>query len=158
HLGFAPDKVRAGVDFYRVEYAEKGIHMAEVYSKIPDLLNKLAQADILTAVATLKREDFAVSMMKEFGLSDKLTLVRGMDAKDTRTKASIIEMCLADFGVSPQDAVLVGDSISDADGAKLCGVDFIGVSYGWGFDSAQDIMSGYYTNYADSVEELIRLL
>ena len=158
HFGFTPVTARDAVEFYREEYARAGIHMAEVYTGIKELLQLLTDEGIKTAVATLKREDFALSMMTEFGLAETLTLIRGMDAEDTRTKSSIIDMCLAELGATAEEAVLVGDSVSDAKGAELSGVDFIGVTYGWGFDSITDIQAGYHTYSSETVNGLSKLL
>ena len=158
YFGFTPATAREAVNFYREEYARTGIHMAEVYVGIKKLLQCLVTEDIKTAVATLKREDFACSMMEEFGLADTLTLIRGMDPEDTRTKSSIIDMCLQELQVTANEAVLVGDSVSDANGAKLSGIDFIGVSYGWGFDGIAAIKAGYHTHCAETVNELHALL
>ena len=154
HYSFTDDNVREAVEFYRKEYEVNGIHMAEVYKGIPELLSCLKENGIFTAIATLKREDFAVNMMKEFGLYEKFDVIKGMDKADTKTKSSIIDECLGIFNISPSEAVLIGDSKSDASGAEKSGVDFIGVTYGWGFATGDDVKKGYYTSYSKTVEDL----
>ena len=54
------------------------------------------------------------------------------------------------------DTVMIGDSRFDAAGAKLCGVDFIGVSYGYG--SVDEMLKSGANAIADSPKELSNLL
>ena len=41
----------------------------------------------------------------------------------------------------PADAVLVGDSDNDAIGAHEIGLGFVGVTYGFGFSSKEDVLA-----------------
>lgn len=158
YFGFDSSQCRAAVDYYRQEYASRGIHLAENYPGVKELLAELKKQGAIICTATLKREDFAVSMLTEYGLADYFDYIIGMDADDTRTKASIIRMCQDKTGALPQECILVGDSRGDSDGAEKAGVDFAGVTYGWGFSSKKEIESGYYTFAADSVDELKKFL
>lgn len=134
YFGAKQEEVRDAVELYREEYARNGRHIAAHYPGMAELLRRLKELGIKTAVATLKREDFAVQMMGEFGLAPYLDLIYGMDEADTRTKTSIIENCIYALGVEKRRVVMVGDSTGDLRGAEAAGVDFIGVTYGWGFD------------------------
>ena len=54
--------------------------------------------------------------------------------------------------------MLIGDSVHDANGAQQAGIPFVGVSYGWGFDSTDQVRAGYHTSAAGSVSELKQVL
>ena len=58
------------------------------------------------------------------------------------------------IGVSKTDAVLIGDSKYDAIGAEQAGIDFIAVTYGFGFKSAADADEYANVGAVDSVEKL----
>ena len=47
--------------------------------------------------------------------------------------------CVCRLQVKKENAVLIGDSIYDADGAAAAGIDFIAVTYGFGFRSDEKI-------------------
>ena len=51
---------------------------------------------------------------------------------------------------------MLGDSRFDAAGARLCGIDFIGVSYGYG--SVEEMKREGAIAIADSPEELLKYL
>ncbi len=141
-FAFSPEDARKAVDAYRARYAELGIHEAELYDGIADLLRALKQRGILLGVATLKAERFAKVMLAEMGVAELFDIIYGVDEKDSRTKAQLIDLCVEHTGVAKADAVLVGDSLHDKNGAQESGVDFIGVTYGFGL-SRDDAGNGY---------------
>lgn len=49
------------------------------------------------------------------------------------SKTEAITAAIARTGVSAADTVYIGDQPADLESAKAAGVDFIGVTYGWGF-------------------------
>jgi phosphoglycolate phosphatase len=151
-FGFPELKAREAVRVYRERYAEVGIHKAELYPEFEEMVKKLYEKGYLIGVATLKAEKFAEIMLKEMGIRKWFNTVCGMDEHDDLDKAGLIKKCCSFCGVSEKDAILVGDSNNDFVGAQEAGVDFIGVTYGFGFqkdqkydfctvDSAVDILS-----------------
>ena len=78
-----------------------------------------------------------------------------MDEKRT-SKEDVIAHALEIFRLRPEEAVMVGDRKHDAAGAAACGVDFIGVSYGYG--SEEELGNAGAEVIAHSVEELSLLL
>ena len=130
-FGFAePEKA---VAFYRQYYAEQGIHAASLYPGIADALRELYARGVLLGVATLKADRFVKQMLRDMGVFDCFSAIYGMDEKDGRTKAQLIQMCMSQLGTSAEETVLVGDSIHDMEGAEACGISFLGVTYGFGF-------------------------
>lgn len=146
----------AGV--YRERYREKGMLEAQVYPDIPGLLAELKNAGYMMAVATLKLGAYADKVISSFGLSTYFHCVCGTDEKGTVTKAEIIARCLNSLGAAASEAVLIGDSNYDREGARQAGVDFIGVSYGFGFkpDGIADSERGFVL--ADSCADIKNLL
>ena len=131
------DAVEA-VRIYRERYAEKGIDEVEIYEEIPYVLSELKARGYLLAVATLKAEKFAIPMLESLEVAKYFDIIHGVDDKDTRTKASLIELCMQELNVVPESTVLVGDSSHDAIGANAAGVDFIAATYGFGFKTDSD--------------------
>lgn len=121
------------------EYAVKqGYREIKVYPGVPQLLERLQREGVKTAVATLKAQTTADKIFAEFGLSTAFDLVLGTDASAPKTKAQLLEECLDRLQCAKGHAVLVGDSKYDAEGAQQAGIDFIAVTYGFGFKSESD--------------------
>ena len=127
------------IRYYRENYAKRGILEAEGYPEMEKVLCTLKTEGKKVGVATLKNEEFAKKMLENMGLSKYMDYIAGMDGRDKLTKAMLIAKVLEVLKQKEQETVLVGDSFYDALGAKEAGVDFIGVTYGFGFQNVKDI-------------------
>ncbi len=123
----------AGV--FRSFYGERGMFMCELYPGMRELLFRLKNAGARLTVATLKLESSARHIVEHLGLSGVFDAVIGADPGGIRTKKDTVLFGLAEAGcVSPDRALLIGDSEYDAVGARQAGVDFCAAMYGFGFD------------------------
>lgn len=151
-FGFSEVDARAAVDEYRRYYSENGIREADLYPGMKEVLRELSSHGIRVALATLKAERFAKIMLEDMGVLPYFDVVYGMDDMDTRTKSQLISMCMETTGVSKEDSIMIGDSMHDYQGAQACGVDFLGVNYGFGFVPNYD----YGIMMADDAEGILR--
>jgi phosphoglycolate phosphatase len=67
-------------------------------------------------------------------------------------KAKRLERLLRSAGIAPQEALFIGDEIRDAEAARLCGVRFGAV--GWGYTSLESLLAYGADETFRSVEEL----
>ena len=130
-FGFSEADARAAVAEYRSYYSLHGIHEATLYPGMAQALRTLRQHGVHVALATLKAERFAKSMLTDLGISEYFDAVFGMDEQDTRTKAQLIELCMASTGISRENSIMIGDSVHDLNGANACSIAFLGVTYGF---------------------------
>ncbi|MBE4907222.1 HAD hydrolase-like protein [Bacillus luteolus] len=157
--GFSEVEARKAVNLYRKRYKEKGLYEAKHYQHIKELLMACKQTHCKTAVATLKMDTFAKEIIKHFGLSEYFHSVNGIDQQDTHSKADIISMCLKDLDQNDTSkVVMIGDSIYDAMGAEEVGIDFIAVTYGYGFTSKESASQCKNVFIAEDVREIIEFL
>lgn len=133
--GMSKEETAEAVRIYRAYYDRFGKYEAVVYKGIKDVLQALKAAGIFLGVATLKKEAFARDILRHCSLFSYFDVVHGMDGKDTLAKADLIRRCMEDARVCKTQTVLVGDSSYDAAGAKAAGVDFLAVTYGFGFSA-----------------------
>ena len=152
--GVQPDTVPQAVELYRDYYARRGKHEVEVYSGMAQTLRQLKEAGSFLGVATLKKEDFAREMLESCGILRCFDTVCGMDAADSLTKADLLRRGMQCAGAAPEDTVLVGDSEFDIAGAKKAGVDFLAVTYGFGFHGAELLQQYGITRWADMPQEI----
>lgn len=130
--------------------------MAEPYDGIMKLLDDLKANDIRIAVATYKREDYAIDIMNHFGISKIADVVHGSDNFNKLKKTDIIRLCLEEMGVKDFNrAVMIGDSDNDAVGAKGLGIPFLAVNYGFGFETKEDVDAFPNIGMAKSPEEIL---
>lgn len=144
-------------DGFRIYYSDKGLFMAKLYDGIIPLAEKLTSIGVKIAVATYKREDYARRLMNYFGFDKYAGIIYGADNMNRLTKADIIEKCVCDFRPeNRREVVMIGDTAHDSKGAGQSGVDFIGVTYGFGFKTADDVISAGGIGAADSPMEIMR--
>lgn len=127
-------------NLFRDIYSQSDYLMrAKPYEGIYRLCRALSDKGIAMAVATNKRFDYAQKLLLEFGFGDFFRPICGTDFEFRRSKADLIGECLSETKTPPERGIMIGDSSSDAAAAEKAGVDFIGVTYGFGFHSSQDV-------------------
>lgn len=144
----------AAANLFRAIYKEKSLFMANLYPGTLDVLRNLNSKGYKMAVATNKSHDNAIEILRYFKISQFCDFMMGSDLEGKLKKADIIRECLMRLAVLPSEAVYVGDSNFDLEGAKKIGMDFIGVTYGFGFRKDDDI--GFkLVNSVSEIEDMI---
>lgn len=127
---------------FRDRYKTKDLLLAVPYPGIFDALKALKAAGKKLAVATYKREDYALDILHYFGFDRYFDVMHGADHENRLKKADILDMCMRETGSTPRDqTLLVGDTLNDSVGAEKAGIDFLAVSYGFGFHGEKDLDS-----------------
>lgn len=157
--GLSGDILQELATTFRNRYKDVDLLKAIPYDGIYDLMQKLLKADIKIAIATYKRQDYASAIMEHFGFDKYTDIIYGADHENKLKKRDIIEMALKDSGVTDyKEAVMVGDSDNDAIGAESIGVEFIGVTYGFGFKNANDVNKFKNIGVANTCQEVASLI
>ena len=136
-LGVPDEDLDRAVRLYREEYSAVGLQLSELYPGVMKVLSNLRQRGIRINAATLKAEHLAVKILDYLKIKDYFDVIAGVDASDVLRKPDLIKKCQGAFSLN--ECAMVGDSVSDGAGAVETGVDFIGVTYGYGFECRQDI-------------------
>lgn len=152
------ERVEEGMQLYRDYYDAVGHESNRVFDGVFDMLSALRERGALLAVCTSKNEPVAVSVVEQLGLRPYLDAVCGssLDGR-RRAKADIIPYALETLGCNDKArALMVGDTHFDARGAQLAGVDFIGVTYGYGTKEGMEACGAIA--FADSPRELTAVI
>ncbi len=152
------EQLDAALSFHKEYAMNRGYRELTFYDGIPRLLGLLRDEGMQTAVATLKAHTTAVKILETFGMMNTFDVVAGTDNYHPVTKAQLLEHCMESLSVSEKDAVLIGDSTFDALGAAQAGIDFIAVTYGFGFRNAADAEGYSCIAVCDSPDELEHIL
>lgn len=145
--------------FRDVYKTDEFLFQSVVYDGIFDLFDSLKKDGIKTGIATYKREDYAKHLLIEKGFDKYTPWMYGSDFEGKLTKADIIRNCLKEMGCSDySEAVYIGDGDSDGKNANEVGMDFIAVTYGFGFKCAEDVVQYKPVAVVDNGEGLKRIL
>jgi len=145
-------------EIFRDYYKNVALLKAKLYPQMLDVLASLRKRDIRIGVATYKREDYAVTLLRHFGIADFCASMHGADNFNRLTKADIVALCIRELGAKKAETVLVGDTDHDAKGAVQAGVDFIAVTYGFGYHAAADIANYPCVGVANAPSDILNLL
>ena len=127
------EKIQECVERYRVFYKEKGMYMMHTYPGIPELLKTLRSMGIKTAIATNKVKELAELCSQNLGIYELFDYISGPPKDGGVTKAGVIKLALEALKLEKEDVIMVGDTINDEKGAGEAGVDFVPVTWGFGY-------------------------
>ncbi|MGN0136362.1 HAD-IA family hydrolase [Anaerotignum sp.] len=132
---FAMDKETAekAMVVYREYYTTIGLFENKVFPGIEEMLENLKAKGKRMAVATSKKEEMAVRILKHFGISDYFEVIGGDHREIGRdTKAKVIDHVLSTMRAEKEDVIMVGDRRFDIEGAHAIGIPCIAVEFGYG--------------------------
>lgn len=153
------DKLQKLATVFRNRYKDFELLKARAYSGIYEVCDRLKEAGVWMAVATYKREDYAIDIMRHFGFAHYMQAIYGGDHENKLRKADIIQKCLNIIGEqNAGEAVMVGDTLNDSKGAYNAGIDFIGVTYGFGFRNANELTGNGCVGCVDRPIELLDII
>lgn len=128
------------VDGYRQHFiaAREAGHLPQLYPGALDCLDTLATLPGVTlGIATGKPMRGLLSILSAHGLSDRFATRQTADGHPSKPHPAMLQSALAETGVAPGRAVMVGDSSFDMAMAQSAGV--LGYGVGWGFHAAPDL-------------------
>ena len=156
--GLSDEEAQRGAGVFREFYKEKALLKAKPYEGIYDLCGTLKDMGVRMAVATYKREDYALKLLKHYDFDKYCDPMHGADNNNVLKKEDIVMMCVNEMGAKKEECVLVGDTDNDAKGAMEAGIPFIAVTYGFGFRDQDDLKGFPYIGIAASPVDVSDLL
>ncbi len=137
---------------YREYYSEKGIFEFCLYDGMKEMLKALSEKYDLY-ITTSKPTIYAKMILEKEDVLKYFKFVSGSEAdKPDNSKSQVVNYVTKKFGLSKKDCVLIGDTKFDGEGAEQIGIDFFGVSYGFG--SLEELLKFNPVKIFDSTEEI----
>lgn len=159
YYGMKEEEAQRVTEVFRERYKGADLLKAVPYEGIYKVFEELKKDGVKLAAATYKRQDYARRILEHFEFDRYTNILYGADNQNKLKKKDIIEKCMIDMGIRDySQAVMIGDSDNDALGAEALGMDFIGVTYGFGFRSREEVLKFRAVGVAESTEELIRII
>jgi len=129
--GEAPEElVELGFPIFLEHYAAHICDGTRLFPGIEEALDAVERAGAALAVCTNKQEALTMKLLGALGLSGRFAAIVGGDTLSVR-KPDPAPLFEAIARAGGGRAVLVGDSITDADTARAAGVPFVAVSFGF---------------------------
>ena len=155
---FDDAEAKQAIDFYRERFGVVGWKENLLYDGIPELLKALTEAGKTLSTASSKPAFFVDKIVKYFNIEQFFTVVSGATLDGSiGTMTQVVQQALKRLNVQDRSqAVLIGDRLHDAEGARACGIDCIGVTFGFG--SREELESAGANHVVDRVDELLPLL
>lgn len=155
-FGMSEEQTYQAIQIYRKYYTTVGLEYNGTFDGVLEMLEKLTAAGMRVYVATAKYQKHGRLVCRKVGIRKRIHGVFGSgDPKKHEGKDAIIARILKKPWVS-SNAVMIGDKDMDIIAGKKCGIDTIGVTYGY---AAEGELEGQQpTHLIGSVEELTQFL
>ena len=131
------DQISEAIQIYRSYYKAKGIHEAQLFPQIVDLLQELSKNYPLY-ITTTKNTPTAQDMTKNLGIHHFFDGIYGSSPEATH-KADVIRQALQAHQLEPEQAIIIGDTKFDMLGAQETGIQKLAVT--WGFGEQADLLN-----------------
>lgn len=133
-LGLYPEADAEKVETMAQNYSHTFLETSEVemlpFEGAQDLLETLKQQKVLTAVATGKSRKGLDRVLAEVGYDGLFDMTRTPVESESKPSPLMLQQILDEFGLSPDQAVMVGDTEFDMLMAQNIGMDRIALSHG----------------------------
>ena len=121
--GIDEEEVQRILTTYRPYYKSHNAILTCPYPGITDLIRKLKDDGILTAVVSNKPDNSVVQLAEDYFGGQFDLAIGETDGIARKPAPDMVEKCLAEFGIESEDAVYVGDSEVDLQTAVTQGMD-----------------------------------
>lgn len=164
-FGMDDAKAKEMVAKYRERYNVVGLFEAEVYDGVADTLCALKEKGCILSVATSKPTEPTLRILEKFGVGKYFDVVVGSNPDGTGSDkkhiiSQVLESLKKNHGltedmIKSNQVVMIGDRRYDIEGGKACGLQTIGVLYGYG--SREEFEAAGADNIVESPEEILKL-
>ncbi len=141
---------------FDAEYALHSNDNTVDYPGCADLLQRLTDAGILTAVLSNKPDEFVPAILGKIYPNHKFTEAWGQRAEyRCKPAPDALNAILYKYGIDKRDCLYIGDSDVDVFTANNAGVTVVGVT--WGFRGREELSKAGAGIIVDSADEIYRI-
>ena len=151
------------VEKYRERFKDIGIFENGVYDGIINMLHVCKKMGYIIGLATSKPEEFAVRILERYGLADFFDEITGSTMDGSRNnKTDVIKEAFRRMNICDADkenVLMIGDREHDIIGAKNCGIQSVGVYFGYADEGELEAAGAdYIVNTVDELQALLERL
>lgn len=155
--GYTPEGAVRVKETFKAYYADHCLDFTEAYDGLDELLKKLDEKGIMTAVLSNKPDVFVPAILNKLYPDHRFAYAWGKrDELPHKPSPESLERLIELSGCEKSETLYIGDSNVDVVFAHNAGVKVCGVS--WGFRGAKELREAGADHIVNSAEELYRLI
>lgn len=153
--GMNPSQVDEAIRLFRERYTTVGKFENIPYDGVKQLLERLQKAGYRLFVATSKPENVAIEVLQHFQMDGYFEKICGASLDHSReTKEAVLEYLKQQCHIG--NAIMIGDTQFDVNGAKEHGIPCIGVT--WGYGNEKSMRDAGARAIVSTMDELYRMI
>jgi len=138
-------------------YAENTSKRSRLYPGVQAGLDFLKAEGYPLGCVTNKAAQFTEPLLRDLGVADYFTIIISGDTLEKKKPDPLPLLHAArHFGVTPEAALMIGDSVSDVKAARAAGFQIVCMSYG--YNHGADIRDSHPDAVLDSLDQIQTLL
>lgn len=141
---------------YRERYKPIGLMECRLFPGMKELLVKLRENGIKTAITTMKPQEMAEMLLERENMLGLFDVIYGSTLTQNVSKPILVQRAMDTLGASKEETVLIGDTKYDVHGAHDMGIPAIGVRYGYAAENELEEAGADFI--AEDMAELEQLL
>lgn len=153
-------EIETAVVAFRRHYAEVNGTRSRVYPGVVETLDALRQRGLRLAVVTNKAEPFTLPLLDNMGLSGFFSAVVCGDTLPVRKPdPEVLRHACRLLGTETDRALMIGDSVNDAQAARGAGMPVLLVTYGYSEGQPVDTIEcdGLLSNATESLDRIVAI-
>jgi phosphoglycolate phosphatase len=152
-----PQRLAEGLEVLKAYYRDHCVDQTFIYPGAKELLNTLKTRGLKLGLVSNKPHEFTLITLEKLGLMSYFTAVLGADVvARKKPDPEPLLAALEKMGISPREAVMIGDSPVDTQAARAAGMRVGLVSHG--FVSKEEMTSSHPDWLVDSLKEFDEIL
>ena len=158
HYNMNKEDADKAVEKYRENYNEKGaMNNFLVYDGVEEMLKTLKDEGFTVCIASAKPTPYIKKMLDSVDMSKYFHTINGASFDETkRTKTAVIADTIETNNFEKERILMVGDRENDVTGARNCGIDILGVLYGYG--DAKELSDAGCKKLAKTPDEVVKII
>lgn len=150
--GTTQEEKEAFLAEYRPYYASHSMIKTAPFPGIREMLAALHEAGIRCAVVSNKPHEITYPQIQNIFPGDFEVVVGARDGLPTKPAPDLVNLVLDELGVRADECIYVGDSDTDVETARNCGIPCIACT--WGLRTVEELTAAGATVFVDTPEEL----
>lgn len=151
------DRFEEAFEVYGRIFDDNCTYKVKPYDGIREMLHQMKERGMKLGVLSNKPDRQAVHVVSEIFGTDTFDIVQGQKEGIPRKPDPAAALSIAgQFGISPKEAIYIGDSEVDAATGKAAGMDTILVS--WGFRPKEELREAAPEWIVDRAEEIMAII
>jgi phosphoglycolate phosphatase len=152
-----PRRLAEGLEVLKAHYREHCVDHTVLYPGTRELLDNLKGCGLKLGLVSNKPHEFTLITLEKLGLAPYFTVAMGADVvARKKPDPEPLLAALRKMGVSPREAIMIGDSPVDVEAARAAGMRVGLVSHG--FVPREEMSASNPDWLVDSLDEFIEIL